>query len=251
MFDAALAALRQRLGTSVQLEAVAETASTNTDLLALARHDPAARLRVAERQTAGRGRLGRAWVSPPGDSLTFSLAWPWQGQPLDGLSLAVGTALADALDAGGEQLRLKWPNDLWWQQRKLGGILIESVVQGGAVSALVVGVGLNLRPPALSDAPTAGLCELDPRWDAPLALQAVVPALVQMLAGWRGFDAGAQAAFARRDALAGLSVADATCQGVAEGVSADGLLRLRLADGSLRELRAGEVRLRVAGAAAR
>lgn len=244
-FAPALAALRARLGDeALRLELVAETASTNSDLLAACREQPQARLLVAERQTAGRGRLGRSWISEPGDSLTFSLSWPWAGQPLDGLSLAVGTAIAEALDPGGQQLRLKWPNDLWWQERKLGGILIESVVQGGAVTALVIGIGLNLRDPGIAEQPSAGLRQLDPRWDAPLALETLLPPLLSLLQGWQGFDAAAQAAFARRDALAGRAVAGGDWQGVAEGVSAEGLLRLRDTEGRLHELRAGEVRLR-------
>ena len=89
---------------SVSIERVAETASTNADLLAWARGvDPAVALApralVAERQTAGRGRLGRRWEATPGSSLTFSVAWPLAaGVDLSGLSLAVGATLADGLD---------------------------------------------------------------------------------------------------------------------------------------------------------
>jgi BirA family biotin operon repressor/biotin-[acetyl-CoA-carboxylase] ligase len=107
---------------AVEIEWVAETGSTNADLLAWVREAPAdsvlaPRALVAERQSAGRGRLGRAWESTPGASLTFSLAWPFAaGIDLSGLSLAVGVALAEALDPRpGAALRigLKWPNDLW------------------------------------------------------------------------------------------------------------------------------------------
>ena len=111
-------------------ERVAETGSTNADLLARVRAAAASGatasrpcLLVAERQTAGRGRHGRAWHATPDASLTFSLAWPLAPRRLSGLSLAVGVALAEALDPrAGDALRigLKWPNDLWlrrWRPR--------------------------------------------------------------------------------------------------------------------------------------
>lgn len=238
-FDATLAQLRL---PGWQLQAVRETGSTNTDLLEAARLDNRPRLRVTERQTAGRGRLGRLWESgSTAASLTFSLAWPLApGTALDGLSLAVGVQLAESLHP---QLRLKWPNDIWLDGRKLGGVLIEAVA--GNAPAVVVGVGLNLQAPALPA--TAGLHALEPQLDAATLLARVAPPLARLLERWQGFDADWQARFAARDALAGLSVqgdgAYGPVQGVAEGVSRDGLLRLRGADGRVQLLRAGEVRL--------
>ena len=120
--------------------------------------DSAPSLLVAEQQTRGRGRLGRSWVSSAGASLTFSLALPLAPAHWGGLSLAVGLALAEALDplpAAGQpparlRIALKWPNDLWLQEgpgrgRKLGGVLIE-VVSVGDRRLCVVGVGLNVLP---------------------------------------------------------------------------------------------------------
>ena len=98
VFDATLQALAMVLGPEVALRAVAETGSTNSDLLLDCREGTGPQLLVAERQTAGRGRLGRSWQALPGDSLTFSLAWPLSNVPLDGLSLAVGSVLAEPLD---------------------------------------------------------------------------------------------------------------------------------------------------------
>lgn len=243
LFDATLHSLALQLGPRWRLRAVAETGSTNTDLLDACRQAPQPQLLVAERQRAGRGRMGRSWHAEPGTALTFSLACPCTQAPLDALSLAVGTVLAEALDPEGRGLQLKWPNDLWWQRRKLGGVLIETVSQGGAPRAVVVGVGLNLVAPVV-DQPSAGLRELDPRWTAPLALAAVLPPLAALLDGWQGFGAGLQARFGARDGLRGLSLAAAGgLQGAAEGVDADGQLLLRQPDGGLRPLRAGEVRL--------
>jgi len=109
---------------------------------------PSGSVLVAREQTAGRGRRGRSWLSAPGDSLTFSLLWRYSAATsLAGLSLAVGVALARALEqlplAG---LSLKWPNDLLLGEGKLAGVLIE-VVPSDA-QAVVIGIGLNLRLPA-------------------------------------------------------------------------------------------------------
>src|SRR6516225_11460542 len=109
--------------------------------------DLAPQMLVAIHQTAGRGRLGRRWHAAPGSSLTFSLALPLQREDWSGLSLAVGLAVAEALDPQGGRIGLKWPNDLILcvgadAGRKLGGILIESVPVG-ALRAAVIGIGVN------------------------------------------------------------------------------------------------------------
>lgn len=243
----ALSALRLALGAGVDLQAVDACASTNSALLDAARQGlDTPRLLVAERQTAGRGRLGRAWQSWPGASLTFSLAWPWQGAPLTGLSLAVGAALAEALEPGGARVRLKWPNDLRLDEGKLGGILIETVLQGDRVLAVVVGVGLNVADPESDPGqPAAGLQRLDARWTAATALACVAPALVALLNDWprRGWAAW-RAGFEARDALAGLRVQAGALQGAVLGVDDDGALRLRDDAGGLHAVAAGEVSVR-------
>lgn len=126
-------------------------------------------LLVAEEQTRGRGRLGRDWVSSAGASLTFSLSMPLAPQQWGGLSLAVGLAVAEALDpqafadaAARPRIALKWPNDLWLldgpgRGRKLGGVLIETVSVGNS-RMCVVGVGLNVTPqPAAVNATTGAV----------------------------------------------------------------------------------------------
>src|SRR4051812_25393713 len=89
-------------------------------------------LLVAERQTSGRGRLGRGWRSAPGESLTFSLGLKLGPADWSGLSLAVGVSLAETLHP---RIQLKWPNDLWVGDRKLGGILIETASFGNGAQA--------------------------------------------------------------------------------------------------------------------
>jgi BirA family biotin operon repressor/biotin-[acetyl-CoA-carboxylase] ligase len=214
-------------------------------------------LLVAETQTGGRGRQGRAWHSNAGLSLTFSLALPLQPPQWSGLSLAVGTALADALDPaqGGAPPRigLKWPNDLWLmdapgQGRKLGGVLIETVAVGDRRMA-VVGVGLNVRPQPLPVAPSTGfacLQELWPEAAAPQALQRVALPLAQALKRFErdGLPPFA-AAYRRRDLLCGQPVSTTfpgVPEGVAEGIDEHGALRVRA--GQVHALVSGEVSVR-------
>ena len=162
------------------VEVLPEIYSSNSELMRRARagqHEPT--LLVAERQTAGRGRMGRVWQSHPGDSLTFSLSLPLAPKDWSGLSLAVGLSLAESLHPG---VGLKWPNDLWFQDRKLGGILVEAASMGGR-SQVVVGVGLNIRPRASDglNTPPAALSELLPEITAPAALARVAWPLIQTL----------------------------------------------------------------------
>ena len=140
------------------IDSVAECASTNTELLARAeRGAPSGSVLVADRQTAGRGSRGRTWLASPAASLTFSLLWRFDGglERMSGLSLAVGLAVVEALEAcGAPGVRLKWPNDILLDDAKLGGILVElhnevrDDQDGDARSAMaVIGIGLNLLLP--------------------------------------------------------------------------------------------------------
>ena len=210
------------------VEVLPEIDSTNAELMRRARaglSEPT--LLVAERQTAGRGRLGRPWQSAAGDSLTFSLGLPFAPRDWSGLSLAVGLAVAESLHPG---IGLKWPNDLWWQDRKLGGILIEAATTGG-LSQVVIGIGLNIRPrPAEGlSTPPAALSELWPEATAGQALLQLMPVLVRALQDFeqQGF-APLHTRYAARDVLQGREVQTSDgVQGRCLGVSANGSLRLR------------------------
>jgi len=146
-------------GLWTAVDVVASTGSTNADLLARAGADaqsPEGQVLVAEEQTAGRGRLGRSWVSAPGASLTFSVLLRPATVPAarrGWLTLVAGVAVASAVrtvtsdtGAGGAvEAVLKWPNDVLVGERKLAGILAEQSPDGTAV---VVGIGINVATPA-------------------------------------------------------------------------------------------------------
>ena len=144
-----IAGAMQRVVPDLMIETVAVTGSTNADLLARIGQLSGPLVLVAEQQLAGRGRAGRTWHSSPAASLTFSLAWRFDGpiQALSGLSLVVGVALADALTQLGEHVQLKWPNDLLRDGKKLGGVLIETAMDPHRATTLwaVIGIGINLR----------------------------------------------------------------------------------------------------------
>ncbi|MEJ6005960.1 biotin--[acetyl-CoA-carboxylase] ligase [Paucibacter sp. AS339] len=267
----------------ISIEVLARTDSTNTALLERVRsesrngapqaygrraHDMQPCLLVAEHQTHGRGRMGRAWLSSPGSSLTFSLALSLQPGDWSGLSLAVGCAIAEALEpsagiatGASPRLTLKWPNDLWLDGRKLGGILIETVPAGDS-RMVVIGVGLNIKELVLAkddaDSASSGnqfntgfaaLNEIHPGCSGPEALALIAPALVKALLNFeqQGFGAWA-AAYARRDLTLGRMVTAGAAEGISEGVNASGELQVRTPEG-LKTISGGEVSVRLTPAA--
>ena len=230
------------------VEVLPEIDSTNSELMRRLRAGRTAPvLLVAETQTAARGRLGRAWQSGvAGTALSCSLGLPLAPQDWSGLSLAVGLALAEALHP---EIRIKWPNDLWWQGRKLAGILVETTGAGGAQAArhAVIGFGLNVLPlPGDGfSTPPAWLQALLPGIDAPGALMRVAGPLARALRVFEheGFAPLAEH-FNARDALAGQTVrlSDGV-EGVALGVGPGGALWVRTAAGP-REITSNEVSVR-------
>ena len=217
-------------------------------------------LLVAEEQSSGRGRQGRVWHAAAGQSLMFSLSLPLDPPSWGGLSLAVGVALAEALDPlaadAAPRLGLKWPNDLWvldgpGRGRKMVGILIETVAVGERRMA-VIGVGVNVLPQQHPQELGTGygyLQELQPGIDPPGALRRVALPLAQAL---RRFERDGLApfvdAFRRRDLLLGQAITTThpdVPQGLAEGIDDEGGLRVRVAaSGALQTLVSGEVSVR-------
>ena len=228
-----------------------ECGSTNTEALAHLRDGGRPLLLSAGRQTAGRGRLGRAWQSDDA-ALTFSVALTLPAElDLSGLSLAVGCTVADVLDPAADRIRLKWPNDLFLDGAKLGGILIEAVPLPGDRRGVVIGIGLNLRPlPPNADRSAfasghAALQALDPAATAQATLDHLAPALQGLLADFQTLGFGPwQAAFARRDLAAGQRVRVGDQPGIARGVSERGELLLETTTG-MQAISGGELSLRL------
>ncbi len=258
--------LQQQLSTllaDVQVQVRPELSSTNDALLALARatppgSSPAPTVLVAERQTHGRGRMGRQWLSEAGTALTFSLGLMLKPADWNGLSLAVGLALAEALDPTGPApcIGLKWPNDLMslnpTAPGKLGGVLVETATVG-ARRWCVVGVGVNVRlPNASSFAPgsfsqgVAALSQLDSTATPVHTLHTLLQPLLDAVLRFEREGFGPlQAAYYRRDTLRGHSVQAGDLHGMALGVDAGGALLLQgHQDDQPRRVISGEVSVR-------
>lgn len=218
------------------------TDSTNDRARALVEAGaPSGTVVTATEQTAGRGRSGRRWSAPSGGALLATAIL----RPLDRrhrlLPLAVPLAVCDAIESlAPVDCRVKWPNDIWIEQRKVSGVLIEARPPEWAL----IGVGVNLSVPA--DAFPADL-----RWPATsvehgVETAAMLDALCACLDAWVGADPGAiLAAFRERDALAGREVQWADGSGVASGIDDDGDLLVETDAGDRVALGAGEVQLKV------
>ena len=248
------------------VEVLPEVDSTNTELMRRARAGRAEPIvLLAESQTAGRGRQGRTWVNQPGDCLMYSLGLMLNPVDWSGLSLVVGLSIAESLQAAGlagqPEIGVKWPNDLWLRDgHKLGGTLIETANVPAGTDApcfgagqgtprfVIMGTGINVRPPqasAVLTTPATCLQDLDARWSAPAALQQLLPQLVDDVLAFasHGFAPFAQR-FAQRDVLQGQQVhlSDGR-SGTACGVSDDGTLRIRTAQG-MEQVLSGDVSVR-------
>jgi len=251
----------ERGGPRLTVEVVDQIDSTSSELLRRSqKRDIHGVALAAEWQTAGRGRRGRTWTAIAGGSLAFSLGWGFeQGAGfLAGLSLAVGVAVVRALEAEGFRgIALKWPNDIIYRHLKVGGILIE--VNGDALgpSTTVVGVGLNVRLPAVSrkdiDVPVTDLASIAGRGAKEIDRNRLLAALIAELAavleqyakdGFAAFAAEWQHRHAYQGKPVNVLLPDgATVAGKVAGVDASGALVL--ADGPRRaRFLSGEISLR-------
>jgi BirA family biotin operon repressor/biotin-[acetyl-CoA-carboxylase] ligase len=243
------------------LEILFEVDSTSTRLLS-AQAPPLgfADVCTSELQHAGRGRLGRRWIAPFGSGLAMSVAWSFSdsARALPALSLGIGVALARALArAGAHGIALKWPNDIWYHDRKVGGVLVEIRAEAGGPAQVVIGVGLNLRLPAAARAEieaggarvaaVADACSTPPSRNriAGTCLDELLSMLVQ-------FERVGFAAFrdewAALDALNGrpvyVQMGEKRAVGIARGADLDGALLLEV-DGQLQRFVSGEASLRL------
>ncbi|HWS63079.1 MAG TPA: biotin--[acetyl-CoA-carboxylase] ligase [Steroidobacteraceae bacterium] len=237
--------------------------STNTRLLALGPPPQGcADIVLSELQHAGRGRRGRHWIAPFGGSIALSMSWSFSdaSRASPALSLCVGVAIARALErAGALGIGLKWPNDIWFDDRKMGGILIEVRAEASGPAHVVIGVGLNvslssgmraqIEASGVKAAAIADACTAPPSRN--FIVGAIIDALLSMLAdferdGFSGFREAWTALDALRDRPAQVLMGEAVICGTARGVDAHGALRLER-DGRLQEFVSGEVSLRGVG----
>lgn len=230
--------------------------STNSELLRRDTPQHGLAVLLAERQTGGRGRRGKRWASPLAAHLYLSVSRRFSGglARLGGLSLVAGVAAAEALHVCGYHgVRLKWPNDLLLQGRKLGGLLVEGGGEHAGPVRAVIGIGLNIRMPesaaAAIDQPWIDLQQVSA--NTPSRNHIAAALLSQLVSTLAEFDreglAPFRARYAALDALAGQQVAvhlaEETLEGTALGLAEDGALRVCIS-GNERMFHAGEVSVR-------
>jgi BirA family transcriptional regulator, biotin operon repressor / biotin---[acetyl-CoA-carboxylase] ligase len=257
--------IREALASAVsrrvrRIEAVWSLGSTNAVLLERAGPPPgAADVLLAEHQTAGRGRQGRSWLASPGAALCLSLAWSFAQVPRDlgALGLAVGVWILRALERRtATPIRLKWPNDLTVEDRKLAGILIEMRAESGGPTRVVIGVGINLALGAavVAEITAAGTraTDLKSAGADPTPRNAISAELVAGLVrglerfereGLRPWLEQWKAADSLHGRLVSVRGATARTRGVARGIDASGALVLETREG-IRRFVSGEVSVR-------
>ncbi len=213
---------------------------------------------IAEYQLAGRGRRGRTWVSPFASHLYFSYYWRFDSgiDKLSGLSLLVGIAVVNALEKTGFQgISLKWPNDLYYQGKKLAGILIELNAQANEACHTVIGIGINVcMPPEqakLIDQPWIDLTSLSSKIvDRNLLSARLISELQQLLPEYE--KSGLQPHLQRwfkldcfLDKPVNVLLAENNKAGICRGIDNTGALLLEC-DGNIETYIGGEVSLRLA-----
>jgi BirA family biotin operon repressor/biotin-[acetyl-CoA-carboxylase] ligase len=243
------------------LELKFEVDSTNTRLLGQAPPPcGSADVCLCEIQHAGRGRRGRLWITPFGAAIALSVAWTFSdgARSLPALSLGVGVAVARGLArAGASGVTLKWPNDIWFKDRKIGGVLIELRAEASGPAHVVIGVGLNVALTAAARreieaggtrvAAVADACTAAPSRN--LVAGAILDELLSMLVQFEreGF-AAFRDAWTALDALSGrparVVLADTAISGTARGVDHEGALLLETEWGARRFV-SGEASLRL------
>ena len=214
---------------------------------------------LAERQTSGRGRRGKTWVSPFAANIYMSILWDFEqgAQALEGLSLAVGVAVRRALiEVGLEDVRLKWPNDIYIGNKKLGGILLEMIGDPAGHCSVVIGVGINVSMPASIavniDQPWTDCCSES---DAPIARSRLAALLIDNIfdilndfesLGFAGYRDEWQEADAFKGLQGTISTPRDSVSGTVIGVDNSGAVQLKLMSGEIKSFIGGELSLRLA-----
>lgn len=213
---------------------------------------------VAPHQSAGRGRLGKEWLSSPGDGLYFSMLLR-PGLPLEDLAkitLASGVAVAEALELQcRERIMLKWPNDIIINQRKCGGILAESDISNTKSPLVILGIGLNLHQPAsgypaeIADVAGALADYCETSHDSGSLLEILVTNIDRVMAELEQQDwPSIRRRWQQRDItkakrLTWVTAKGEVIDGVSQGIDTQGLLFIRDDSGTLHEVLSGDVQL--------
>ncbi|OOF46991.1 bifunctional biotin--[acetyl-CoA-carboxylase] ligase/biotin operon repressor BirA [Rodentibacter trehalosifermentans] len=221
--------------------------STNEWVLQNIAHLQKGDLCIAEYQTGGRGRRGRQWLSPFAGQMIFSFYWTVDPRKsIEGLSLVVGLAIAETFG-----VQVKWPNDVLFDGRKLGGILVEIANIKNDCLNLVIGVGINMSLPKKTgiNQPYAQLCEIEPNADRQILLPKLIQHLYTRLAHFEhvGIDGEFQQAWRAHNAFSHNEVNVFTEQevisGIEQGIDERGYLQVQC-ENTLRTFNGGEVSLR-------
>lgn len=230
--------------------------STNRYLMAAASQGGVSgHLVLAEQQTAGRGRRSRKWVSPFGCNIYLSLLWRFNlaSSELAGLGIVVAVALARALSTYSENIRIKWPNDIYWQGRKLAGILLEMQGEANGPATVVIGLGVNVDmaeeagadiDQAWTDLRRATTGEVSRNGLAASIIDQLIAAIVQFeTAGLPPFIRDWQAWDMLYNQPVDLALATQSISGIARGIGETGALRVETETG-MQSFMAGEASLR-------
>lgn len=234
-----------------------ETTSTNDEAKDGAKRGaPHGSIWIAESQTAGRGRQGRTWTSPRGENLLFSVLLRVTARPerVPLAALVAGLAVHDAIaeTVARDRVKVKWPNDVWIDGRKVSGILVESTLQRTGPSVVVIGIGVNVHtrsfPEEIESSATSLALESSTPPDRGELLIDIVKNIDRDVEHVLARGLGVvHARLSEADGLRGMRVSagegTAAVVGVAEGIDVDGKLQLRGDDGILRRVSSGEVHL--------
>jgi len=237
-FDGATQEVIQKLLGLARVELLESTTSTLDVAHRLAaRGAPAGTLVLANEQTAGRGRGGKTWQSSPAAGIWLTLIErPTESSGLGVLSLRVGLAAAEALDRfASEPIRLKWPNDLYVDQGKLAGVLVEARWREQAVEWVAIGLGVNVKAPEDIDA-AAGLEPETARLDV---LSELVPAIRAAASATGPLRPEELEEFDARDVARGRTCVE-PARGRVAGITPEGELLVALAD-SVAAFRSGSL----------
>ena len=237
-------------GCNLRVDACATTESTNDDAKKAALAGVTApALFIAEEQTRGRGRSGHAWLAARGESVLLSILFRPDLTPADSanVTLAVGVAVSDVVERyAPKRVRVKWPNDVLLDDKKLAGILVEAQTRGERLSSLVVGVGVNVHatqfsPDLESIATSFAIAGLEPR-DRSEVAAALAVAIVEAVSRFcRDGLAGFLDVLRARDALIGTEVEVLGVRGTASGIDDEGRLLVRDASGRDVSIASGHV----------